>query len=97
MVADHAEGTATMAVKIPYSRAKNLIETYAETLRTLHFDASTAAKEKTHIELLIKRDPLPNDHYFIPVDKDNLVEISDVEWVKERVGKIRLEVLSKKK
>jgi len=86
-----------MAVKIPYSRAKSLIETYAETLRTLQFEASAIAKEKTYIELLIKRTPLPNDHYFIPVDKDNLVEIADVEWVKERVGKIRLEVLSKKK
>lgn len=86
-----------MAVKIPYSRAKSLIETYAETLRTLQFEASAIAKERTYIELLIKRDPLPNDHYFIPVDKDNLVEIADVEWVKERVGKIRLEVLSKKK
>jgi hypothetical protein len=86
-----------MAVKIPYSRAKSLIETYAETLRTLHFDASTVTKERKYIELLIKRDPLPNDHYFIPVNKDNLVEIADVEWVKERVGKIRLELLSKKK
>jgi hypothetical protein len=86
-----------MAVKIPYSRAKSLIETYAETLRTLHFDASTVTKERKYIELLIKRDPLPNDHYFIHVNKDNLVEIADVEWVKERVGKIRLELLSKKK
>jgi len=86
-----------MAVKIPYSKAKSLVETYADILRTLHFEASTVANEKTYIELLIKRDPLPIDHYFIPVDKDNLVEIADVEWVKERVGKIRLEVLSKKK
>jgi len=86
-----------MAVKIPYSSAKRLIETYAEILRTLQFEASTQAQEKRFIELLIRRGPLPEDHYFIPIDQDNLVELADVEWVKERVGKIRLEVLSKKK
>ena len=76
-----------MAVKIPYSRAKSLIETYAEILRTLHFDVSTQAQEKRFIELLIKRGPLPEDHYLIPVDQDNLVELADVEWAKERVRK----------
>jgi hypothetical protein len=63
----------------------------------LQFRASAQAQERKFIELLIQRDPLPEDHYFIPVDQDNLVELADVEWVKERVGKIRLEVLSKKK
>jgi hypothetical protein len=86
-----------MAIKIPYSRATSLIETYAEILRTLHFDVSTQAQEKRYIELLIKRGPLPADHYLIPVDQDNLVELTDVEWVKERVGKIRLEILSRRK
>jgi hypothetical protein len=86
-----------MAVKIPYSRAKSLIETYAEILRTLHFDVSTQAQEKRFIELLIKRGPLPEDHYLIPVDQDNLVELADVEWAKERVGKIRLEILARRK
>ncbi len=76
-----------MAVKIPYSRAKSLIETYAEILRTLHFDVSTQAQEKRYIEILIKRGPLPDDHYLIPVDQDNLVELADVEWAKERVRK----------
>lgn len=86
-----------MAIKIPYSRAASLIETYAEILRTVHFDVRTQTQEKRFIELLIKRGPLPEDHYLIPVDQDNLVELADVEWVKERVGKIRLEILSRRK
>jgi len=86
-----------MAIKIPYSRAKSLIENYAEILRTVHFDVSTQAQEKRFIEFMIKRGPLPDDHYLIPVDQDNLVELADVEWVRERVGKIRLEILSRRK
>jgi hypothetical protein len=86
-----------MAVKIPYSRAKGLVENYAEILRTIHFDVSTRAQEKRFIEFMIKRGPLPEDHYLIPVDQDNLVELADVEWVRDRVGKIRSEILSRRK
>ena len=84
-----------MAIKVPFRKASDTVKNLAGIIKILHYEVETKAEEKRFIELIVDRGPLGHDHYYIPVDQDNLVELADIEDLTQIVGEFRMKAVKK--